>query len=138
MDNDKTDKADRYELCVIEYNDKMYTLIGKPNSTTQNYVYVFPFAIQHDNLVVGLLTEFAVNKMYETASQKFQRVMDDNYALVQEAMEIMYDYDVDEHAVFGMCDSCMEQVNVKELSPIEIAPEYYACKSCQKSSMAIC
>jgi hypothetical protein len=49
-------------------------------------------------------------------------------------MEIMYDYDVDEHAVFGMCDSCMEQVNVKELSPIEIAPEYYACKSCKKES----
>jgi glutamine amidotransferase len=132
INNHKTDKTERYELCVIEYNDKMYTLVGKPKSPTNNYLYVFPFAIRNDSLVVGLLTEFAVNKMYETASQKFERVMDDNYALVQEALEIMYDVDVD--TVFGMCDSCMEQVNVKELSPIEIAPEYYACKSCKKES----
>jgi glutamine amidotransferase len=134
LGDDKTDKTERYELCVIEYNDKMYTLIGRPNSTTQNYVYVFPFAIRHDSLVTGLLTEFAVNKMYETASQKFERVMDDNYVLIQEAMGVMYDYHMDDEAVYGTCDSCMEQVNIKELSPIEIAPEYYACKSCKKES----
>jgi hypothetical protein len=134
LGDDKTDKTERYELCVIEYNDKMYTLIGRPNSTTQNYVYVFPFAIRHESLVTGLLTEFAVNKMYETASQKFERVMDDNYVLIQEAMGVMYDYHMDDEAVYGTCDSCMDQVNIKELSPIEIAPEYYACKSCKKES----
>jgi len=139
IDNDKTPQQDRWELCVTTLGGKDYTLVGQPNKKTPygGFFTAFPFAIQHETLVVGLLQEFKSATSYTTASDKLAAVIDDNVWLAQEAEDLLLGDSVDNDVVEGMCDCCMEMTNIKDLKMIDDMPEYYACNSCQRSFRAV-
>jgi glutamine amidotransferase len=139
IDDDKSPKQDRWELCVVNVGGKDYTLIGKPNQASAHgsFLSAYPFAIQHETLVVGLLQEFKSSMSYSTASDKLAAVIDDNHWLAQEAEFLMLGDSVENDAVEGMCDCCMEMTNIKDLKMIDDMPEYYACNSCQRTFKSV-
>lgn len=124
-------KEKRYELMLTKVDDKIYTIVGQPNSiSSYGTYYVIPFAIRHDNMVANLLDLLNYEKGYNTVSSHVINAIDNCYYLLDEMYYDTYGgYDnVESAPVVEQCDSCL--VNYPKDSMTKVFSQYNVCKEC--------
>lgn len=122
------------ELLVTEIDGLFYTIVGE-RKEHYGYLYVYPCAIRHDDLISSLLDMFDNDKAYSTAGDKLANVAADCYWLIDYAQEEILRDDVSD--AYAKCDACLNMCHAKDVNPLDGMEHWNVCNDCVPAYSAV-